>query len=71
MQVQYWQKMIYQVLRHLGNDHSDKRLHQWFSTGVPRNPWVPQKALGVPPISEFDWYLLFTSKMQLGVPPNC
>jgi len=33
-------------------------LIQWFSTGVPRNPWVPQKAVGVPPISEFDWYLL-------------
>jgi len=28
-----------------------------FSTGVPRNR-VPQKALGVPPVSEFDWCLL-------------
>ena len=33
-------------------------LKQWFSTGVPRNPWVPWKALGVPPISELDVYLL-------------
>ncbi len=36
-------------------------LDQWFSTGVPRNPWVPQKALVVPPISEFNWYLLVKS----------
>jgi len=35
-----------------------KTIDQWFSTGVPRNPWVPQKALRVPPISELDWYLL-------------
>jgi hypothetical protein len=27
-------------------------IEQWISTGVP------QKALGVPPISEFDWDLL-------------
>ncbi len=27
-------------------------------TGVPRNPRVPQKAVEVPPISKFDWYLL-------------
>jgi len=33
-------------------------LGHWFSTGVPRNPWVPQKAGGVPQISQFDWYLL-------------
>jgi len=31
-----------------------KTLKQWFSTGVPRNPWVPWKTLGVPPISKFD-----------------
>jgi len=36
----------------------DYTTDQWFSTGVPWNPWVPQKALGVPPISEFNWYLL-------------
>jgi len=36
----------------------DKPLDQWFSTGVSRNPWEPQKALGLPPIYEFDWYLL-------------
>jgi len=33
-------------------------LNQWFSTGVPRNPRVPQKAVWVPPISKFNWYLL-------------
>jgi len=33
-------------------------------------PWVPQKAPGMPPISEFYWYLR-TCKMQLGVPSNC
>ena len=33
-------------------------LDQWFSTGVPRNLRVPQKAVGVPAISKFDWYLL-------------
>ena len=27
-------------------------LYQWFSTGVPRQSWVPKKALGVPPNSE-------------------
>ena len=27
-------------------------LYQWFSTGVPRQSWVPKKALGVPPKSE-------------------
>jgi hypothetical protein len=33
-------------------------LIQWFSTGVTRNPRVPWKSLGVPPISKFYWYLL-------------
>ena len=33
-------------------------LYQWFSTGVPRNPWVLRKALRVPPIYELDVYLL-------------
>ena len=33
-------------------------LDQWFSTEVPRNPWVPWKALGVPPFSKLDVYLL-------------
>ena len=33
-------------------------LDQWFSTGVPRNPWVQQKALWVRPIYELDVYLL-------------
>ena len=33
-------------------------LMQGFSTGVPRNPWVPCKALGVPPISVLDIDLL-------------
>ena len=45
---------------------SCKSLNQWFSTGVPRNPRVPLKALGVPPINE-----LFTGKLKLGVPPKC
>ena len=27
---------------------------QWFSIGVLRNPWVPWKALGVPPTFEVD-----------------
>ena len=31
---------------------------QRFSTGVPRNPWVPWKALEVPPVYELDVYLL-------------
>ncbi len=34
-------------------------LGQWFSTaGVPRNPWVPWKALEVPPISDLVVFLL-------------
>ena len=44
-------------------------LSQWFSTGVPRNPRVPWKALRVPP--NFWTCCLFTGKLQLGVPPNC
>ena len=39
-------------------------LDQWFSTGVPQNPWVPRKALGVPPISGLDLYfLVYCSKV--------
>ena len=36
---------------------------QWFSTGVPRNPWVPWKALWVPPIYEIDVYLVVNSSL--------
>ena len=32
-------------------------LCQWYSTGVPWHSWVPQKAQGVPPNSEFTVYL--------------
>ena len=38
-------------------------LQQWFSTGVPRNPWVLWKALGVPQFSELDVYFLVTKKI--------
>ena len=34
------------------------RLKQWFSTGVPRNPWVPWNVLGVLRISDLYIYLL-------------
>ena len=34
------------------------RIEQWFSTGVPRNPRVPLKVLGVPRISDLYVYLL-------------
>jgi hypothetical protein len=32
-------------------------LDQWFLTGVPRNTWVPWKAVWVPPISCLDAHL--------------
>jgi hypothetical protein len=55
-----WVTLNYFSLEIRSNQNDQERycLDQWFSTGVPRNPWVPQKALGVPPISELDWYLL-------------
>ena len=37
-------------------------IEEWFSTEVPRNPLVPWKALGVPPISEFNSYFLVNCK---------
>ena len=57
--VQYWVLKI-----------GSHKIDQWFSTGVPRNPWVPSKALGVTPICELEVYVLFR-KLQLGLPPNC
>ena len=40
------------------NNWRMKTMDQWFSTGVPRYPWVPWKALGVPPICKLDVFLL-------------
>ena len=36
----------------------EEGLEQWFSTGVPWDPLVPWKALGVSPICKLDVYLL-------------
>ena len=33
-----------------GPDENHQVVIQWFTTGVPRNPWLPWKAQGVPPI---------------------
>ena len=45
---------IYSELSCFWKELHSYNLDQWFSTWVPQNPWVPQKALGMPTISELD-----------------
>ena len=52
------QAKIWKALKVMIRKDILKLVNQWFSTLVPRNPWVPWKSLGVPPISELYICLL-------------